>query len=189
MLALGLAFSPATALLLSVLMVHGIAPGPLLIKQNPDLIWGFMASMYVGNVFLLALNLPLVGLFTSILKVPTKILMPIITVITLTGAYALNNSVFDLVMVVAFGVFGFLLRKWGFDGTPLAVGLVIGPTVEQGLRQGLAITDGSPLAFVQRPLCGTLLALGGLILLGALVMHLVRRRASRLHPSPDGSAA
>jgi len=189
MLALGLAFSPATALLLSVLMVHGIAPGPVLMKQHPDLIWGFMASMYVGNFFLLVLNLPLVGLFTSVLKVPTKILMPIITVITLTGAYALNNSVFDLVMVVVFGLFGFLLRKWGFDGTPLAVGLVIGPTVEEGLRQGLTITDGSLVSFIQRPVCGALLAAGGVILLAAFAMHLVRRRASHRPPQADGSAA
>jgi putative tricarboxylic transport membrane protein len=160
---------------LSVLMVHGIAPGPMLIKQNPDLIWGFMASMYLGNVFLLMLNLPLVGLFASILKVPTKILMPIITMITLTGAYSLNNSLFDIFMVAAFGVFGYMLRKWGFDGAPLAVGMVIGPTVEQGLRQGLAIADGSFLKFVQRPICGTLLALSAALLVGVLVMSLIRR--------------
>jgi len=165
LLSLGLPFCGATAILLSGFMLHGIIPGPALITQQPELFWGLIASMYIGNVLLLVINLPLIGVFVQLLKTPFYILMPLVAVVTLTGAYSVNNSVFDLVWVIIFGVLGFLLRRAGFEPAPLVIGLVLGPELERGLAQGLIISNGDIWTLISRPISATILAVGAMIML------------------------
>ncbi len=159
LLSLGLPFSSSAAILLGGFMIHGISPGPLLMTSNPNLFWGLIASMYVANLMLLVLNLPMVGVFASLLKVPLHILMPIVAVITFTGAYAINYSVFDLGLLLGFGLLGYFLKIAGFELAPLAIGVFLGPAIESGLVQGLTICDGSFLTMLHRPIAGTLLVL------------------------------
>ncbi|SDF07535.1 tripartite tricarboxylate transporter permease [Sporomusa acidovorans] len=169
LLSLGLPFSPSDALLLSCFMIHGIIPGPTLMTQKPDLFWGLIASMYIGNVILLIVNLPLVGLFAYILKTPMKILMPIILIITMTGAYSINNSLFDLGLLTGFGILGFFMKQAGYEPAPLLLGLMLGPILENGLAQGLIIGDGKIASFFTRPLSGPILLLGMILLLFNIV--------------------
>ncbi len=169
LLSLGLPFSPPAALLLSGFIIHGITPGPALITQHADLFWGLVASMYIGNVLLLIINLPLVGIFASMLKTPVNILMPIVLIITFTGAYASNFSFFDLLILVLFGVFAFFIRNYGYSMAPLAVGIVLGPIIESGLTQGLIISGGSMLTMASRPITGTLFAVTFVIILLTLM--------------------
>jgi putative tricarboxylic transport membrane protein len=159
LLSLGLAFSPPAALLLTGFVVHGVQPGPTLINSHPQVFWGLVASMYIGNVILVILNLPFVGVFAAMLKTPARILMPIVMIITFTGAYATNNSLFDLCLLLVFGLFAYFASKYGYSMAPLAVGLVLGSTIEKGLIQGMVICKGSFLEMMQRPLAGTILAL------------------------------
>lgn len=165
LLSLGLPFCGATAIILSGFMLHGIIPGPALITQQPDLFWGLIASMYIGNVILLIINLPMIGVFVQLLKTPLHILMPLVAAITLTGAYSINNSIFDLGWVIIFGVIGFLLRRAGFEPAPLVIGLVLGPELERGLTQGLIISNGNVWTLVSRPISATILAIGAIIML------------------------
>lgn len=158
LLSLGLPFAPPAALLLTGFIVHGVTPGPTLITRHPDMFWGLVASMYIGNVFLLILNLPFVGVFASMLKTPANILMPIVMVITFTGAYSTNNSIFDLVLLLILGVFAYFISKFGYSMAPLAVGLVLGSTIETGLVQGLIICNGNFLELMSRPIAGSILA-------------------------------
>ncbi|KYZ75501.1 transporter [Anaerosporomusa subterranea] len=165
LLSLGLPFCASTAILLSGFMIHGILPGPALISEQPDLFWGLIASMYIGNVLLLVINLPLIGIFVQLLKTPLNILMPLVGAVTLTGAYVVNNSVFDVMWVIVFGVLGFLLRRSGFEPAPLIIGLVLGPELERGLVQGLIILDGSIWSLFTRPISGAILTLGAMFIL------------------------
>jgi putative tricarboxylic transport membrane protein len=165
LLSLGLPFAPASALLLSAFMIHGIIPGPTLITQQPDLFWGLIASMYIGNFLLLIINLPLVGIFASILKTPVNILMPIVIIIILTGAFSLNNSVFDLTMLTVFGALGFFMKRTGYEPAPMLIGLMLGPTLEKGLVQGLIIGSGDIGSLFTRPISGTILALGVMLII------------------------
>jgi putative tricarboxylic transport membrane protein len=160
LLSLGIPFSPATAILLSALVITGIQPGPLLISQRPEVFWGVVASMYVGNILLLILNLPLVGLFVSVLRLPQHVLATLILLLCLVGAYSLNNSQLDLWVLVGFGIFGYILRKVAIDPSPLVVALVLGPMMEKTLRQSLFMTQGSFVDILSRPLTMTLLLLG-----------------------------
>ncbi len=160
LLSLGLPFSPADAILLSAFMIHGIIPGPTLVTQHPDLFWGLIASMYIGNVLLLIINLPLVGIFAYILKTPINILMPVVIMITMAGAYSLNNSIFDLWLLVVFGLLGFFMKRTGYEPAPLAIGLILGPTLEIGLTQGLIIGNGDVWSLFMRPISGAILAIG-----------------------------
>jgi putative tricarboxylic transport membrane protein len=160
MLALGVPSGPIPAVMLAALMVHGVSPGPLLIQQQPALFWGFIASMYVGNVVLLILNLPLVGLFVNILRVPYPYLYPAILVFSILGVYAVNGSVVDVWIMVIMGVLGWLLRKVDFETAPIVLGVVLAPMIELSLRQSLAMSDGHYGIFVQRPISAVLLAVG-----------------------------
>src|SRR5438874_4895068 len=165
MLALGVPSGPIPAVMLAAIMVHGVAPGPLLIQQQPQLFWGFIASMYVGNVMLLILNLPLVGLFVNILRVPYPYLYPAILVFATLGVYAVNNSVVDVWIMLATGVLGWILRKLDFETAPVVLGVVLAPLLELSLRQSLAMSDGHYGIFVQRPIAATLLAAGAALVL------------------------
>lgn len=164
LLSLGLPFSVVSAMLLSGFMTHGVIPGPNLISGHPDIFWGLVASMYIGNILLLIINLPLVGMFATILKTPMKILLPLIIMITLVGAYSINNSIFDLFLVITFGVLGFYMKRTEFKPAPLIIGLVLGPTMERGLTQGLIIGDGNLLSFFMRPISGSILVLALLLI-------------------------
>jgi putative tricarboxylic transport membrane protein len=174
MLALGVPSGPIPAVMLAAIMVHGVAPGPLLIQQQPALFWGFIASMYVGNVMLLILNLPLVGLFVNILRVPYPYLYPAILVFATLGVYAVNNSVVDVWIMLVTGVLGWLLRKLDFETAPVVLGVVLAPLLELSLRQSLAMSDGHYGVFVQRPIAATLLAIGAALVL--LNLYTVLRR-------------
>lgn len=172
MLALGIPTGPVTAVMLAAIMVHGILPGPMLIQQQPDLFWGFVASMYVGNVVLLVLNLPMVGLFVNLLRIPYAYLYPCILAFCILGCYSVSNSTMDVWIMLVMGGVGYGLRKFGFDLAPVALGLVLGPMLELSLRQSLAMSGGDYAIFVQRPIAVTMLILG-LILLGLALKSLV----------------
>jgi putative tricarboxylic transport membrane protein len=176
LLSLGIPFSPATAILLGALVITGIQPGPLLISQRPEVFWGVVASMYVGNLLLLILNLPLVGLFVSVLRLPHHVLATLVLLLCLVGAYSLNNSQLDLWVLVGFGLFGYGLRKLAIDPSPLVVALVLGPLMEKTLRQSLFMTRGEWPASVGRPLTLTLLVVGGLADAVPPLLRLARRR-------------
>jgi len=168
MLALGVPGVPVAALLLAAMMVHGVTPGPLLIQQDPRLFWGFIASMYVGNVILLILNLPLVGLFVNLLRVPYPLMYPIILVCSILGVYAVNSSAVDVWIMLGTGVLGYVLRKLDFETAPIVLGLVLAPMMELSLRQSLAMSAGNYTVFVTRPISATLLAVGVLLVVLAL---------------------
>jgi putative tricarboxylic transport membrane protein len=166
MLALGVPSGPIPAVMLAAMMVHGVSPGPMLIQQQPELFWGFIASMYVGNVVLLILNLPLVGVFVNILRVPYPYLYPAILVFCILGVYGVNGSVVDVWIMLAMGLLGWVLRKLDFETAPIVLGLVLAPMIELSLRQSLAMSDGRYGIFAQRPISAVLLAMGlGLVLL------------------------
>lgn len=176
LLALGIPFAPATAVLLGGLMLHGVAPGPTFITGHSELFWLVVASMYIGNFMLLILNLPLVGVFASLTKVPPKLLVPIVTAIMFIGTYSLNNSVFDVGLLVFFGLLGYVFKSLNYSATPLLVGMVLGPVFEKGLRQGLIMADGSLLYFVQRPISGTLFGVAALIIVWIIYGELAKRK-------------
>jgi putative tricarboxylic transport membrane protein len=163
---LGIPFGPVTAIILGALLIHGVNPGPLMISQHPGLFWGVIASMYIGNFMLLILNLPLVPLFAYILKIPKRILLPLIIVFCITGQYTVNNSVFDIWMMILFGAMGFLMRKWAYEGAPLLLALVLGPKLEVAFRQALMISHGDFGIFINRPV-------SLVFLLGTLVFVLI----------------
>ncbi len=176
LLSLGIPFSPATAILLGALVITGIQPGPLLISQRPEVFWGVVASMYVGNLILLILNLPLVGLFVSVLRLPQHVLATLVLLLCLVGAYSLNNSQLDLWVLVIFGIFGYGLRKLAIDPSPLVVALVLGPLMEKTLRQTLFMERGHVEAIFTRPLAVGLLLLGVLVLAAPPLVRLARGR-------------
>ena len=168
LLSLGLPFAPPAAILLSGFLVHGITPGPSLITEHPAVFWGLVASMYIGNVLLLVINLPFVGVLASLLKTPEEYLVPLIIAITFVGALATNNSIFDVGVLILFGFIGFVLREADYPPAPLAIGIILGPTIEQGLIQGLIMGDGNPVYFFMRPISGIILAAAVILLIAAL---------------------
>jgi putative tricarboxylic transport membrane protein len=169
MVALGLPTSPITAVLIGALMLHGVSVGPNLVTEHPDVFWGFVASMYVGNLMLLALNLPLVSVFVTVLRIPYAYLYPIIIMFCILGVYAVNNSIVDVWIMLIMGVLGYVLRKFEFDPAPLVLGLVIAPIMEQSLRQSLIMSNGYWTIFFERPIAAGLLAVSaGLLLLSAI---------------------
>jgi putative tricarboxylic transport membrane protein len=157
--ALGIPFTPAMALVLGALMLHGLTPGPNLIKDKPDLFWTVIASMYIGNFMLIILNLPLVNVFVNILRVPQRILMPVIVLICLIGVYSVNASLLDLLLLSLFGFAGYILRGSGFQPAPLILALVIGPMLETSLRQALNIAGGDLGSVIIHPISVVLYSL------------------------------
>jgi len=176
MLALGIPTGPVTAVLIAALLIHGIPPGPTLVNDHPNVFWGFVASMYVGNLMLLALNLPLVGVFVNLLRIPYAYLYPMIIMFCVIGVYEVNHSVVDVWIMLVMGVVGYALKKFGFDPAPLVLGLVIAPLFEMSLRQSLIMSDGTWMIFLQRPVSVTLLAVSAALLLLAAHGAFVARR-------------
>jgi len=175
LLSLGIPFAPPTALLLSAMMIHGVTPGPMLIKERPDVFWGVISSMYIGNFMLLVLNLPLVGIFLHVLRTPKNLLMPLILLLCVVGVFAVNNSVVDLWIMLVSGIGGYFLRKMDFSVAPLVLALVIGPMMENALRQSLMLSLGSFDIFFTQPLSRALFILAGVILISPFLWRLGRR--------------
>jgi putative tricarboxylic transport membrane protein len=175
LLALGIPTSPITAVLIGALMIHGVSVGPTLVNEHPDVFWGFVASMYVGNLMLLVLNLPLVGLFVTVLRIPYAYLYPLIIMFCIIGVYEVNNSIVDVWIMLIMGVVGYALRKFDFDPAPLVLGLVIAPILEQSLRQSLIMSNGNYLIFFSRPISLSLMIFSiGLLVLAAYSFALKR---------------
>jgi putative tricarboxylic transport membrane protein len=172
-------------------MIHAVPPGPTLVNEHPAVFWGFVASMYVGNLMLLALNLPLVGIFVNVLRIPYSYLYPLVIMFCIIGVYEVSHSIVDIWIMLIMGVVGYALRKFGFDPAPMVLGLVISPTFEMSLRQSLIMSNGNWAIFLQRPIALALILVAlGLLSLAALA--LVRQRKdwrSRLAEAEAGEAA
>ncbi|GFN21911.1 tripartite tricarboxylate transporter permease [Thermanaeromonas sp. C210] len=152
LLSLGIPFSPAIAVLLSGMLLVGVTPGPLFLQEHPQAFWGVIGSMYVGNMMLLVLNLPLVGIWASITRIPSKYLMPVVLLFCIVGAYADNNNIFDVWVMLGAGAAGYLMRKYEYDPAPLLIGLVMGPIMERSLRQALIMGRGDLAIFTASPI-------------------------------------
>jgi putative tricarboxylic transport membrane protein len=176
LLSLGIPLNPTMALLFSALIIHGVQPGPLFIQSNPDVFWGLVASMYLGNGLLLLLNLPLIGIWVQVLKVPYRILFPLILLFCLIGVYSLQNSSFDLFLMILFGAVGYLLRKFSYESAPLILALVLGPMLEKALRQSLLMSKGSFMIFISRPICAVTLGVAFLLILSNILPFIKKRR-------------
>jgi putative tricarboxylic transport membrane protein len=176
LLTLGIPSNVVMALLLGALIVHGVTPGPLLLSQHPQLFWGVVASMYVGNIMLLALNLPLIGMWVQLLKVPYAILFPIIILFCLIGSYSINNSTTDVAIMLVFGVIGYLMKKISLEAAPMVLAFVLGPMMETALRQALIKSRGSFSIFFTRPISATCLIIAIALMVIPLLPWFRRRR-------------
>ncbi len=186
LLALGLPPTVVMALLLGALLIHGVQPGPMLFQAHPRVVWGVIASMYIGNVMLLLLNIPLIPLWVRCLKIPYQILFPLILLFCLIGSYSLNYSVIDVGFMVLFGFVGYLMKKCKYEPAPLILALVLTPMLENALRQSLIISRGNPLIFFQRPISlGFLVAAFCLLLLP--IFSFFRKRRTELLEQSDSS--
>jgi putative tricarboxylic transport membrane protein len=159
LLALGIPGSGATAVMLGALMMYGLKPGPMLFHTSPDFVWALIASMFVGNVILLIMNLPMVPLFALSLRISYSILYPIIVLICVIGVYSLNTNIFDVWVMLLFGVAGYFMKKYDISGAPLIIGLVLGPIMEHSLYRALALGQGKLSVFVTRPISAVLLGI------------------------------
>jgi putative tricarboxylic transport membrane protein len=165
LLTLGIPGNATIAMIFVALMIHGIQPGPMLLVEHPNLFWGVIASMYIGNLMLLALNLPLIGFWVRLLKVPYHYMAVVIVIICIVGAYSIKNSAFDVGMMVVFGVLGYFLRKGGFPAAPLVLAMILGRILERSLQQSLKVSGADPMIFIEKPISATLLAVGTLVML------------------------
>jgi len=180
LLTLGIPGSSATAIMLAALVIYGFQPGPQLFTEQPDLVWAIIASMYIGNVMCVLLNLPLVPLFASVLRMPYSYLYPSILVVSIVGVYGLSSSSYDLYIFLAFAVLGYLLRKADVPAAPLLLAFVLGPMAERALVQSLVISNGDPLIFVERPMALVMLGLALLLFASSVVGKANRVRQSVL---------
>jgi putative tricarboxylic transport membrane protein len=169
LLTLGIPGSPTLAVLMGAFIIHGLTPGPFLFKERPDVVWGLIASLYLGNVILLILNLPLVGLWAKLLEIRYQYLYPGILLFCILGAYSLNQSVFDVFLMVLFGVLGYVFRKLDWPLAPTILALILGPMMERSLRTSLEMSGGDLWIFFQRPISAVLLILGAIILLTSAI--------------------
>jgi len=176
LLTLGIPSNVVMAILLGAMMIHGLQPGPNLVQQNPEVFWGVIVSMYIGNGMLLVLNLPLIGLWVQVLKVPYRLLFPLILLFCLIGAYSLSSTTFDILIMVVFGMIGYWMKKTDYEGAPLVLALVLGNLFENALRQSLMLSDGSFLIFLSRPIAAIFLWIAVALLLFPLLPWLKQRR-------------
>ena len=178
LLTLGIPANPVMAILLGALMIHGLQPGPLLMKDAPDLFWGTIVSMYIGNGMLLVLNLPLIPMWVKVLKVPYYLLYPLILLFCLIGAYSLSNSVADVIAMLIFGILGFLMKRFRYEGAPLILALVLGQRLETSLRRSLIMSHGDFSIFISRPISLGFLIIAALLLIIPIITQ--RRKLSAL---------
>jgi len=188
LLTIGLPANATMAMLFGALLILGVSPGPQLVSEHPDVFWGVINSMYIGNILLLILSVPLVGLFVRILRVRPSILAPITALITILGVYTINNSTFDIFLMVVFGIIGYLMKKAGFDPGPMVLAFVLGSIIESSTRRSLLIFGGDATGFVTRPISGTILAIFVLLIMLPLVRHLIMsRRAKQKDETADAA--
>ena len=179
MLTLGLPASGVMALMLGALTIQGIQPGPEVMTQRPDLFWGLIASMWIGNLMLVVLNLPLIGLWVKLLEVPYRLLFPAIMAFSAIGIYSVNNSSFEIYLTALFGVAGFVWSKLGFPPAPLLLGFVLGPMMEENLRRAMLMAKGDPSVFVTRPISlGFIIITVGILIV--MVAPAVKRRRAEI---------
>jgi putative tricarboxylic transport membrane protein len=176
LLTLGIPPNAVMALMIGAMTIHGIIPGPQVISKRPDLFWGMIASMWIGNLMLLIINLPLIGLWVRLLKVPYRLMFPAILVFCCIGIYSINNNPHDVIVTALFGLFGYAVYKFGFEAAPLLLGFVLGRLLEEKMRQALALSQGSLMTFVERPVSALLLALALIIITVAMLPAVVRKR-------------
>ena len=184
LLTLGIPANASMAMLFAALLVLGITPGPQLLEERPDLFWGVVNSMYIGNILLLILSIPLVGVFVRILRVRPAIMAPITALITVLGVYTINNSTFDIFVMIAFGVLGYLMKKTGFEPGPMVLAFVLGAILEDNVRRALLIFDGDPTGFLTRPISGTIITF---FVIAALVPIFQAVRPRRTATTTDGT--
>ena len=176
LLTLGIPGNGVMGILMGAFLIHGVAPGPLLLTTHPDIFWGVIGSMYMGNIMLLILNLPLIGIWVRILRVPYKLLFPIILLICLIGSYSVNNSIFDVNLMVIFGIIGYLMKKFGYPGAPLVLALILGPMLERNMGQSVMMSNGSFMIFISRPISAVLLMTTFVLLISPMILSLIRRK-------------
>ncbi|MGE0724917.1 MAG: tripartite tricarboxylate transporter permease [Alphaproteobacteria bacterium] len=176
LMTLGIPPNVVMALLLGALIVHGLQPGPLLMVQKPDIFWGIVASMYIGNAMLLVLNLPLIGMWVQVLKVPYRVLFPLILMFCVIGVYTASGAIFDVYLMIGCGVLGYLMRKFGYEPAPLVLAFVLGPMLENNLRKALLLARGDLATFIERPISAVCLVLAAILLLSPLIPRLAARR-------------
>jgi putative tricarboxylic transport membrane protein len=169
-------------MLLGALIIHGVTPGPLLLTNHPEVFWGVVGSMYIGNVMLLILNLPLIGLWVQLLKVPYAILMPLIIVFCIIGSYTIANSIMDVFFMLIFGVVGYLMKKLRYEAPPFILAYVLGPMLEYSLKQSLMVSKGSFKIFFSRPISATCLVLALILVVLPMIPRLRKKRPGAVLP-------
>jgi len=182
LLTLGIPSNVVMAMLLGALIIHGVTPGPLLLTNHPQMFWGVVGSMYIGNVMLLILNLPLIGLWVQLLKVPYAILMPLIIVFCIIGSYTIANSIMDVLFMLIFGVVGYLMKKLKYEAPPLILAFVLGPMLEYSLKQSLMVSKGSFKIFFSRPISATCLIVALILVLLPIIPKLRKKRPGAVLP-------
>ncbi|MEI7671829.1 MAG: tripartite tricarboxylate transporter permease [Deltaproteobacteria bacterium] len=173
---LGIPVTPAIAILFGAFVSHGIVPGPMLISKHPDLFWGVIASMYLGNIMLMILNLPLINLWVRIVRIPYVFLFPLILLFCLIGAFSLDFSMSAIYFMCIFGVVGYVMKKFEYEPTPLIMGFILGPLMEKSLRQALIISQGKFMSFLDKPICVVALSLAAILLITNIMPHLKGKR-------------
>jgi putative tricarboxylic transport membrane protein len=164
------------ALMVGAMTIHGIVPGPLVMSRNPSLFWGLIASMWIGNLMLLVINLPLIGVWVRLCRVPYRLLFPSILMFCCVGIYSVNNSPSDVILTAGFALIGYAASKVGFESAPLLLGFVLGRLLEENLRRALTIARGDLSVFVRRPICAVLLVIGLLVLVIAVLPAIQKGR-------------
>ena len=180
LLTLGIPANAVMALMVGALIIQGIQPGPRMVEAQPDLFWGLIASMWVGNLMLLVINLPMVGMWVKLLAVPYRHMYPSIMIFCAIGVYSLQNNVFDVYQTVAFGIFGYLCSKLKLEGAPMLIGFVLGPMMEEHLRRAMLLSRGDPMVFIERPISATMLAIAAIALVAMLMPNIRKGKDAAL---------
>jgi TctA family transporter len=175
LLTMGIPTNPLMALMIGALMIQGIQPGPSMIRDQAALYWGVVASMWIGNLMLVVINLPLIGMWVSLLRIPYRLLFPAIILFCCIGAYASSNSVFSVWLMLGWGALGYFFNKVGVQPAPMVLGFVLGSMLEENFRRAMLLSGGDPMVFIQRPISATLLAVA-VILLAILIFPAIRRK-------------
>jgi TctA family transporter len=180
LLTLGIPANAVMALMVGALIIQGIQPGPRMVEAQPDLFWGLICSMWVGNLMLLVINLPMIGMWVKLLEVPYRYLYPSILVFCAIGSYSINNNVFDVYLTVLFGLFGYLCAKLKLEGAPMLIGFVLGPMMEEHLRRAMLLSRGDPMVFIERPISATMLGIAAIALLAMLLPNLRSKKEAAM---------
>jgi len=181
MLTLGIPSNPVMALMIGAMIIQGIQPGPAVMTEQPALFWGLIVSMWIGNLFLVVLNLPMIGIWVKMIMVPYHRLYPAILMFCAIGVFSLNNSEFDVYLMALFGVFGYICAKLDLEPAPMLLGFIIGPMMEEYLRRALLLSHSDPMVFVTRPISATMLALAAIALAVVMSPTLRRKREEAFH--------